>query len=105
MQPKAAQKEIMDILKDIDHAKDYYERLAKDHNVLRTEESPRFRRLHNSPVHNKARDVQDILKDRGVIIQPNMSSTDFGNSAYFTVYHKIVSPKLKSAYSIVIRHK
>ena len=41
---EAAQKEIMDILKDIDHAKDYYERLAKDHNVLRTEESPRFRK-------------------------------------------------------------
>ena len=41
---EAAQREIMDIIKDIDHAKDYYERLAKDHNVLRTEEAPRFRK-------------------------------------------------------------
>ena len=57
---EAAQREIMDIIKDIDHAKDYYERLAKDHNVLRTEEEPRFRRLHNSPVHNKAREVLSL---------------------------------------------
>ena len=45
---EAAQKEIMDIIKDIDHARDYYERLAKDHNVLRTEAEPRFRQT-NTP--------------------------------------------------------
>lgn len=40
---EAAQAEIMDIIKDIDYARDYYERLAKDQSILRTEEAPRFR--------------------------------------------------------------
>ena len=40
---RSSTREIMDIIKDIDHAKDYYGRLAKDHNVLRSEDAPRFR--------------------------------------------------------------
>ena len=57
----------MDIIKDIDHAKDYYERLAKDHNVLRTEEAPRFRKgdLTNTPDLKHGLVIAKVVDEKG----------------------------------------
>lgn len=52
--------------------------------------------IYQSSEYKLSKEIQNILNDRGVKINPTLSETNFGNSIYFVVYPEdSFTPKLK----------